>query len=62
MQNFSIYILFHGHEEQLVLHTDEGKYLPLYIINEDRYLRGTITSWQNDYAAAYSLWLSSYKH
>nr|WP_016926053.1 DUF2310 family Zn-ribbon-containing protein [Rickettsia conorii] len=52
-----------AYEEQLILRTDEGRYLPLYIINDkDRYLGGTITSWQNDYAAAYSLWLSSYKH
>ncbi|AAY61833.1 DUF2310 family Zn-ribbon-containing protein [Rickettsia felis] len=51
-----------AYEEQLVLRTDEGRYLPLYIINDkDRYLGGTITSWKNDYAAARILWLSSYK-
>ncbi|MCC8467186.1 MAG: hypothetical protein LN589_00220 [Rickettsia endosymbiont of Eriopis connexa] len=51
-----------AYEEQLVLRTDEGRYLPLYIINDKyRYLGGTITFWREDYAAARRLWLSSYK-
>lgn len=52
MQNFSIYPISwsKAYEEQLVLRTDEGKYL--HIINDkDRYLGGTITFWREDYAA-----------
>ena len=46
MQNFYLYPISwsKAYEEQLVLRTDEGRYLPLYIINDkDRYLGGTIT-------------------
>lgn len=52
-----------SYEQQLILYTDETKYLPLYMLNnnKDPYLTDSITSWKNDYAAAQRLWLSSYK-
>jgi len=51
------------YEQRLVLRTNKGKYLPLYIINDnkDPYLEQDITFWKNDYTAIKSLWLSSYK-
>lgn len=52
-----------SYEQQLVLYTDEIKYLPLYMLNNDKdpHLTDSVTSWKNDYAAAQRLWLSSYK-
>jgi len=51
------------YESQLILRTDQGKYLPIYILNnnEDPNLAEEITFWRKDYAAVDRLWISSYK-
>ncbi|WP_341792780.1 MULTISPECIES: DUF2310 family Zn-ribbon-containing protein [unclassified Rickettsia] len=59
---FYLYPLYIS-DDELILRTDKGKYLPLYMIknSENPYLTEKITFWKNDYAAAGRLWLSSYK-
>ena len=51
------------YESQLVLRTDEGKYLPTYVLNnnEDTFLAEALTFWIKDYVAAHRIWYSSYK-
>ena len=55
--------LLRNYESQLVLRTDQGKYLPIYLLNnsEDTSLVESLTFWIDDYAAIDRLWISSYK-
>jgi predicted nucleic acid-binding Zn ribbon protein len=52
------------YEAQLVLRTNEGRYLPTYVLNnnEDPYINERLHFWKKDYAAITTLWFSSYKH
>lgn len=51
-----------GAEMRLALRTSEGKYLPNYILsnNKDPYLSENLNSWKQDYKAINTLWLSSH--
>ena len=55
--------LLEDYESQLILRTDQRKYLPIYILNnnEDQHLAEDLTFWRKDYAAIDRLWISSYK-
>lgn len=51
-------------ESQLVLRTNEGKYLPTYVLNNDKdpYLSEQLTFWKKNYTAVDTLGLSSYDY
>jgi predicted nucleic acid-binding Zn ribbon protein len=68
IDNAEFLILYHSnllrdYESQLILRTDQGKYLPTYMLNnnEDPHLAADLTFWIDDYAAIDRLWISSYK-